>query len=365
MNDDAPVAGIVQVGADAPTGDVVIAVAAISSEIDKKISVSTERDGKKILLTAVHNTSQKRMATVTICPADNGLFEFDIRGWVRAQSDVLGELFKDYADLATFATAIGFCPKTSTDLFSRLESANDNLVKLLKIKYPNVVLCNFDVPKMIEEKKIHWADGIPTFPKGTLSITQEALSRISDMRKIQALLSIVVAEAIAVGVRTTRMYDLSEMYPALRLDSNLGYGCRELYNGLLKFPSVKEKGLRGELTEAWISHAESTMQPSRAAKKDDSESPARPAKPSAPRVSPGAVGRDSTGREVMGFDSMKATTWSDELNGELTKNSDVAKKWSQWTRDFVKSIHAQLQTGRRLTGRQMYVLSEVYAKKGW
>jgi len=356
-----PIASIVQVGADAPVGDIVVAAAVLTERIDRRINVESTRDGNSINLQMSMNVSSrdsgKTLAVIKLTPESDGKFVFDTSGSRRPQEQLIGELFKTYSEIAEFSVAVGFCPRSEVDLFRRLESAAHNLSKLVKMKYPNAFMCNFSIPQLVEKKSITWADGAPMFPKGTLTVTDEAVRSMSDMAMIQSLLSVIVAEAVASAVRTARTYDLSDIYPALKLDSNLGYGCQDLYHGLRKFPSLESRGFRGDLTEAWIQEAEKTFAPAQARN--------RVRGASGPKLAPKQISRDGTGREVMGFDKTEATRMCDELNTELTNDTPIARRWSQWTKDFVSSIHSQLQSGRRLTGRQMYVLNEVYAKKGW
>jgi hypothetical protein len=368
---ESAVASIVQVGAEASVGDIVVAAAVVTPDIDKKVRIrsKTALDTFNVTMSIALNDSEETLIEIETRPDNGGnMFIFDATSRSFSPPELLGNRFRDFATLADFSTVVGFCPKTAADLKERLFEANENLSRIIRAKYPKARLCNSDIPSFLSKSHNRtWSDGNPKFPKKSLVLTREALSGSTDTAKIQSIVSSVVAEALAAGVRTARIFDLSEIYPALKLDTNFGYSCRQLYHGLQKFPYLMGKGLRGELTEHWIQWAETNLAPRHTMKEETKNAPngKRKVRSKNQRLAPGEISTDKDGREIMGFDKAKAIKMSDELYAELEKDTAVARKWSRFTTDFVGSIHSQLSNGRRLTGRQMYVLSQVHEKKGW
>lgn len=356
--EDTPVASIVQVGADAPVGDVVVAVAVITARVSSRITItSAQKLDDRIAAEVTDNRNGSCLSIIESTPATgSGSMNFTLAGLPTSREGLLGILYDTYSQLADFSVAVGFCPHTAADMFRRLASAKETLFRLVRKKYAEIPVFMPDISKLIDEKQLRWSDGVPRFPSPVESISCD-LASSSDGGAMRALFATTVAEAIAASVRTARIYDLDETYPSLCLSSNLGYGCEQLYKGFMRFQlPMTEKGLRGDLTSTWIAKVEHDNPPKEGTAKTRALKSA---------VASTAVGRDASGRATMDFDKDRAIQMADELNLELVNNTQRGLRWSQWTKDFVRSVYDRLQSGRRLTGRQMLVLHQVHEKKGW
>lgn len=350
-----PVASIVQVGANAIVGDVVVAVAVVTEDIAGKLILkSTPTAADHINTEVLDAESGTRQFMIRSTPDATGeSIKFSLEDWNLGQQDALGRIYNDYSKFATFSKAVGFCPTSKTDLFQRLANAEDILVRLVRKKYANIPVLMPAISTLIDTKILWHADGPPKFPTPLDPISRHAVAaqpQLSDAGVIRAIIATIAAEAIAASVRTARIYDLDEKYPSLSLSSNLGYSCSSLFKGFARFPfSTMSPGFRGGITDAWIAETEQTTRGSKIDPNSNSTS------------QPSSDGKDSSGR-TMPFDAGRATQMTADLNAKLT--AGAGNRWDQWTKDFVQSITAQLQAGKRLTGRQMKVLHQVHEKRG-
>jgi ribonuclease HII len=350
-----PVASIVQVGANAIVGDVVVAVAVVTEDIAGKLKLrSTPKADDHINIDVLDAESGAYQFAIRSTPnATDGSIQFFLEDWNLGQQDALGRVYSEYSKLVAFSKAVGFCPTSETDLFQRLANAEDVLFRLVHKNYPNIPVFMPAISALIDTKALWHADGFPKFPTplGPVSCrTVGTYPELADAGAIRAIIATIAAEVIAASVRTARIYDLDEKYPSLSLSSNLGYSCSSLFKGFARFPfSTTSPGFRGDITDAWIAKTEQTTRGSKIDPKSISTS------------QPSGAGKDSSGR-TMPFDAGRATQMTADLNAKLT--AVAGNRWDQWTKDFVQSITAQLQEGKRLTGRQMKVLHQVHEKRG-
>jgi hypothetical protein len=352
-----PVAAIVPIGIDAAVGDVTVAGVVLTEESANGVSIDSSRHGIAMRMNLRLDT--KIMAGFEIKAASSfNIFEYTPSGMAIRADSLLGTTFLEYSKIAEYSTVVGFCPKSEDELSRKLKVVAKNISHVIRDRYPDSIIYvsrkmfGFDLANM-------WELGSPTFPSERFETTGEAEDLISPTMHMRLVFAIVVAEAMAVGVRTARILDQSEMYPILSLDSNMGYSCSSLYRGLEKLNHLGDyavRGLRGKLTSQWMNWAESNLVTRSSFSRRSSGA----------RGTPGQITKDDQGRDAMVFDKILAEKLVQELADDIAADTPRAQKLKSKTKVFVQSVSDQLKTRGRLSDRQMYVLAKVHdGKMNW
>lgn len=354
-----PVATVVPVGVEAIVGDVVVAAAVVTESISDKVKLVSTRHGTAMKITLIHNTAGELAEFAMEHDDGRGVFNYSPGGVVFRSDSLLGDRFHAFAELADFSFAIGFCPRSATDLRDRLVTIGKHATKLVRDRYPD---CLLRTSHWISDKlnmlmiKNAWNSGAGTkFPSQQIDVTDEALGVLTEADTVRILFSSVITEAIAVGVRSARILDQSVIYPVLHLENNMGFSSLALYHGLTKLDGFDVKGIRNEITQEWMQYAEKVL--CDGSNKWNPEN--TPTEEESSRTK-GQVFKDNQGREALPFDRKDAVTMAAALKLALDKNTPIAQQWKDKTRAFVLSIYDQLEKKRRLTPRQMFVLTQVY-----
>jgi len=361
-----PVAAIVPIGIDAAVGDVTVAGVVLTEESANDVSIDSSRHGIAMRMDLRLDT--KRMAGFEI-KADSSvnIFEYTPSGMALRADSLLGTTFLEYSKITEYSTVVGFCPKSEDELSRKLKIAAKNISRVIRDRYPDSIIYvsrkmfGFDLANM-------WELGSPTFPSERFEITGEAEDLISPTMHMRLVFAIVVAEAMAVGVRTARILDQSEMYPVLSLDSNMGYSCSSLYRGLEKLDHLGDyavRGLRGKLTSQWMNWAEANLV-TRSSFSRRSSGANGFLSTGYYGGTPGQITKDNQGRDAMVFDKILAEKLVQELADDIAADTPRAQKLKSKTKVFVQSVSDQLKTRGRLSDRQMYVLAKVHdGKMNW
>lgn len=170
------------------------------------------------------------------------------------------------------------------------------------------------------------------------------------------------------------MLDLDIMYPSLGISENWGFGSDSLYRGLVLGNSAlaidRNKGIRGQLTDAWIRFWE-------AGPLSMPGTPDGPYLPStgAPVDDPAfSLNLSCTGVSADDDIAFWTPTISSSPKGHVIAFSRQhalkmlelvephRSKFDTFTDSFTTSIKGQLDRGRVLSGRQMFTLYSAYKK---
>lgn len=370
---EAYVASIMPVGIGAPIGDVTVGAVVISPKIDKFIHLESEGTGDMSQSVWLVHSKEGRLFRLTAdFDSTSNTFKFTTAktGLTTTPDQFNGPKFALLAGLAEYSKIIGFCPSTAGDAIGRTQVAMRNLERLIRNEYPEAVVVSDSMKGGGDLDKIMqgvWANDSPAVPSGVFRITEEALVNMTDSVKLRVLASGLLAEALAAAVRSVRVLDLSEMYPALRLETNWGFGGASLHNGLLKFMHFNDKGFRGKLTEDWVTWYEHNRSWSNLPSADTPVVPptdpmfgmTRPASAAGSPVdgwNP-PISKDAKDRETIQFDLDKALYMTTELMIEYERSGT---SWDAWVKSFVPSVDSQLKARRRLSGRQMFLVWKNY-----
>jgi hypothetical protein len=351
-----PVATVVPVGVEAIVGDVVVAAAVVTESIDDKVRLVAQRHGTAMKLTLAHRGAGELAEFIMQYDSERRLFNYAPGGVVFRADSLLGDKFRAFAELADFSFAVGFCPKTAVDLRDRLLTVGKHATRLVRDRYPDCILRTSpwisDSLNLLMLKNA-WNSGSGTkFPSTKIDLTDEAQQLLTQADEVRILFSSVITEAIAIGVRSARILDQGVVYPVLRLENNMGYSSKDLYWGLSKLDGFDVKGIRNEITREWMAHIQKTMSGQSTSDDGDSKGTLSQAK--------GEVFKDNQGRDALPFDRREAVKMAAALKLALDNNTPLAQQWRDKTRAFVQSIHDQLEKKRRLSPRQMFVLTQVF-----
>lgn len=345
-----PVAAIVSVGAGAVVGDVVVAAVVLTDACMRKIAVRSDPHGSAFRIHLSH--AQKSVPVIDFVVHYDGRysrFAYDV-GAPISHSGLMGN-FGAFTDLVEFAAIGGFCPRSKDDLSIRTVSVCSNMTSLIFDKYPNSRI--HTVPLLYIDAKgdfaALWSDRCSEYSPIS-NVEWSTRTDCSEVAKFRVFAAIRIATELAHGVRMSRISDQSLLYPSLDLETNLGYGCKQLYGGLRRLMAVdsgvvSEKAMRGDLALDWMAWAEANLFQSGAAAKVDVD-----------RKSD-AVAKDSQGRSIMPFDKPTAESMIKDILGNPARLTRLRSKAVA----FVKSIDSQLTNRGSLSPRQMYVLAQIHS----
>lgn len=349
---DSPVGAVTVVGQDALIGHVVVSAVVISSNINSKIdAIATISDDKLTFLVGPKGASSP-IIKISLGTREGRLVFNPAEVTYHPASLIMPFPVNAILSASDYVIASGFSPD-SIESDPRLEDAVNSVSGVLEKKFTDIrmirnIIPNFEGPSLASE--------IPSFPRSTAILTWEGIAGDAVQSKLQSALAIVMAEIVAASVRSVKILDLDEMYPGLGLASNFGYGCYDLYCKIKKYSSMLENDkFGGEKISRWIDKADKKFS-GKSTKKSS--------------IILGKV--DAQGREIMDVDMNKAKKMADELSAKLTKKTQVAPVLRKVNKPstrfdverFVESIKSQIQRGRTLTPRQMYVLNNIYKKGG-
>ncbi len=349
------IAAVTVVGTEALFGDVTVGAAVITPAIDSmiKIEESCNDDGQSQIDLWTQDASQRLASFSPSYSLDRSFLLFRPVGRTTPHPTVQRKLFALISQMADFSLISGFVPETSQDLVSKVDAAIDRLSAAVLYRFPEATLSVFgdhaaELPhlwrEMLKSKNIFPHVGVTVEDKGVTSIAQAARLQVAAF----------ASEFLATGVRTARVRDLAEIYPNVDLENNLGYPTdRSGMMGAVA-PMVRSlnsgRGIRTGMLKQWIEWASSNPDVETAESDDEDDSRSRTFRSRKPY-------KDAQGRDCIKFDPSRAKQISDKLFSEL--NTSASSRWTDWKRQFVQSIHDQLESGRRLSDRQMYCLERI------
>jgi len=349
-----PVAVIVPVGVDAIVGDVAVAAVVVTENVDEKVTFEKVPNGVSLRLILRHKADDTTVADFSMKMRRTGDgFEYSPGGLALSADALLGKLFSKYAELPDFSTVVGFCPKSEEEMSRKLQAVAKHLTKIVRDKYPT---SHIQVSPQMFKFKLEemWKTGRRPFPSiPTFAADEEHLS---DGDVLRLMFAHLVAEALATGVRSARCMDHGVIYPALRLEDNLGYSCSELFRGLGKIEGFEVWGLRDKLTERWRDWATANLKMSLSDTMPESIR-------AGPNVDFNKPYKDSQDRDAIRLRPAECKRILDELEPEVANRTGRAVRFRQWAIDLVPSIGRQFKGGRPLSGRQMYIIWSLFHGK--
>jgi len=342
-----PAAVIVPVGIDAVVGDIVVAAVVLTDDVDNKVLLEQVPNGNSLRLVIWNAARNIPLADFSMKTRHNqDEFKYFPEGLVLRADALLGSLFTEYAKLPDFSTVVGFCPKSEDEMRLKLQIVAKRLTKIIRDRYPT---SHIQVsPQMFAvSPEEAWRAGRRLFPSVATIVDNDGCLGEGDVLRL--MFAHLVAEALATGVRSARCMDYGEIYPALRIEDNLGYGCSNLFRGLEETEGFDVWGLRGSLTDQWLQWSEKIIPRPASARSPVGESPDTHRELC-------KVYLDDKNRKAIKLSQKNCETIINDLEQGLANNTGSAAKVSPRMRDLFLSIARQFKAKKYLSGRQMYIV---------
>ena len=353
QSDPSVIAAITVVGTEALFGDVTVAAAVISPAVDSVIRIdeSCSDDGYPQVELWTLDESQKLASYSPEFSKDRSTILFRPVGRTTPHPSSNRKLFSVVAKMVDFSLVAGFTPESASDLSARVDKVVDRLSATVLYRYPEASLAVFG-DHAVELPRL-WASLLKS--KNIFPHFGVADNNVFIGQAVRLQVAAFAAEFLATGVRTARARDLAEIYPFANLDNNLGYPTDrgEMLSavGPLTKTLKTGRGIRFGMIEQWQQWvAANPVVDGETEEDDEDETGSKTFRARKPY-------KDAQGRDCVKFDVRRAKQLSDQLFVQL--NGSSSARWTDWKRQFVQSIHDQLESGRRLSDRQMYCLERL------